>query len=218
MDRNQRRGRSAARSAESPLGVRLVALLSLALVAWPAQAIVLSLSGPDEPVTVGEAFELSLSVSELGGEIVSAFDLDLVFDAALFTASDVVFGTMLGGPTDSASGSLISAGRVDLFELSFLSDDTLAAMQADPVTLATLSLTAIAAGNGLFAFDVETPPGLDVKGRGALRLEFDSVDGYALAVAAPPVSVPEPAPLALLSAALAPLAWRRRASNRAAEG
>jgi hypothetical protein len=218
MDRNQRRGRSAARSAESPFGVRLVALLSLALVAWPAQAIVLSLSGPDAPVTVGESFEVSLAVSELGDEIVSAFDLDVVFDPGLFTASDVVFGTMLGGPSGSASGSLIGAGRVDLFELSFLSDDTLTAMQGDPVTLATLMFTAAGEGNGRFAFDVETPPGLDVKGREALRLEFDAVNGYALAVAAPPVSVPEPAPLALLSAALALLAWRRRASNRAADG
>ena len=216
MDTYRRRGRIIAGCADSPLSARFVAVLLLAIPVWPAQAIVLSLSGPAEPVTVGESFAVSLAVSELGDEIVAAFDLDVVFDPSLFSASDVVFGSMLGGPSDSASGAVISAGRVDFFELSFLSDETLAAMQGDPLTLATLTLTAVGEGNGLFAFDVETPPGLDVKGREAQRLEFDAVNGYALAVAAPPVSVPEPAPLALLSAALALLAWRRRDSNRAA--
>lgn len=188
---------------------RSLVALAWAALALPVHAITLSLAGPATPVAMGESFTIDVEVSDLGDGIVSAFDLDIVFDADLFTADDVAFGAMLGGPDDSSSGAAIAAGRVDLFELSFLSDMALADLQGDSLILATLFVTAAGPGAATFAFDAETPPGLDVKGAAAARLEFDAVDGFAVDVESPPTDVPEPAPIALLAAALGLMALSR---------
>ena len=175
----------------------------------PSEAISIDFSPVTQSVTLGDTFTMNLIVSGLEAvtpaEIVSAYDLDVTYNAALFAATGVTFGTSLGL---SFQASNLSSGLVDLAEVSLESDLDLAALQGDSVTLATLTFNATGTGTGAFNFVFDAFN--DVKGRDAQVLSLTAGSGQVQVGANP---VPEPGTLMLLGSGLAGLlgyGWRRR--------
>jgi hypothetical protein len=189
-------------------------LCSLGTVPLSAQGVTLGFDGAPASVQVGDTISVAIVVDGLGLQIVSAFDLDVVFGIGLLEATGVAFGPSLGGPPDSASGFVLSEGRIDLFELSFLFDEPLTDLQGESVTLAVLEFTARGPGAATLAFDAETQPGIDVKGLEALRLQFETVGTAAVQVEERSVQVAEPGTfgLGVLGLLAVALGLRRRAA------
>lgn len=172
----------------------------------PAAAISIDFIPANQTANVGDSLSVDVSISGLlaAGEIVSTFDLAVSYDSSVLFATGVSFGGFLddmlfGGATFNGSDVTTTAGTVEFFELSFLTDDELALQQPDSFVLATLSFDAIAEGISPLSFLEGTiigVPGLDVKGRNAavlLNLNGGIGDVTVLANA-----VPEPATLWLL--------------------
>jgi hypothetical protein len=105
--------------------------------------------------SVGVGFEVDVVVAGLGGgdSSISAYDLDIGFDASLLSFDSVEFGVLLGGPADSLQDSgLLGAGVLDLAELSLLDAGALDTLQPDSFVLATLHFTPIAPGTSSLTF------------------------------------------------------------------
>ena len=105
---------------------------------------------------------VDIVVSELAGNIVSAYDLDVLFNAAVLTPVSVLFS---GNLLMSLRDSNFFPGVVDVAELSLVPDAVLAMVQGDAVSLFSIGFNAIADGDtGLgFVFDDTN----DIKGRNA---------------------------------------------------
>jgi hypothetical protein len=77
---------------------------------------------------------------------VGAFDLDIGFNPALLTPTDITFGTFLGNPDllEALVASTISTGQVNIAEVSLLPPAPLDTMQPASFPLATLTFRALA--------------------------------------------------------------------------
>ncbi len=81
------------------------------------------------------------------GEIVSAFDLDVLYDPAILNATSIAFGPALGfTDIDTFASSIFAPGRLDFANISLLLNDELAALQGNSVLLASLTFSAIGIG------------------------------------------------------------------------
>lgn len=165
-------------------GLCLIVIMGL-LHLGPASAVSLDFQPANSIVSLNDSFDVDVVVSGLGSanEIVSAFDLDVVYDPLVLSATDFQFTTNLGSldPFDFEvffADSFITPGRIDFAELSVLSDAELDSRQGDSVVLGTMTFEAIAVGVSSLVFDASTFPGIDIKGREALRLlNLDVGDG-----------------------------------------
>jgi hypothetical protein len=121
---------------------------------------------------MGSNFSVDVVVSDLGGEVVSAYDLDITFDDTTVTVGSVAFGSALGSGLFDAQ--LTSPGVLDVAGLSLLSDAELLALQGgDTVTLFTIGGTlAPAAPPPEFGFVFDEFN--DVKGLDNQILELDA--------------------------------------------
>ena len=112
-----------------------------------AQAIHIDIIPSVTNVNVGDSFSVDLFIRDLGGSDLGAFSLSLNFnDNILNFNNSVTFGTSLGDPlageaiTDATYRNQGINGFVDLFDVSLLSVDELAA-QPYGFTLATIGFT-----------------------------------------------------------------------------
>ena len=191
----------------------MVVIIGLLKIA-PAHAIGLSINPFSQTVGLGDSASVAVVVSGLEAEtpdqIVSAFDLDLLYDTAFLSATDVVFGPYLGGgfPLSLPSEDLSSPGVVDFAEVSLLSDAVLSADQPDTFTLATISFSTIGVGTSALTLVVNDDPLFnDVKGLGNGVLTFNFVDDGSITV------VPEPGTISLFGVGLIGMlgySWYRR--------
>ncbi len=164
-------------------------IIGLALLLMPAAAGAVSIgfSPSAQAVDVGDPVFVDVVISDLNGEIVSAYDLDITYDASILTATDVTFGSFLGDEFFFEvfnDFDLSGSGVVDMAQLSLLSDADLAAMQPASFVLATIEFQAIA--DGTSALDFVAP--LDIKGLQASIIDVDPASG-SVTVGAP---IPEP--------------------------
>jgi hypothetical protein len=163
----------------------IVAGLVGALYAVPALGISLDVIPSSTTVMPGDSFSIDVVVSDLGLEVVSAFDLDLSYDPTIVDATGVTFGTYLGDPAlfEAFTAAVLSPGLVDFAEVSLLSDAQLLALQTgmDPFSLATISFDALALGTSPLTFSGD----VDVKGLLALRLDVEVGDGVVNVVPEP---------------------------------
>lgn len=128
-------------------------------------AVVLSLQPVANKVEVGSAVTVNLVVSGLGNHStpsVSAFDVDINYDASLFSLSAFTYGPSLGSlalgeafTTLSSSAGAISASELSLLETSstacsFCTGPYLEGLQGSTLTLASLTFTSLHDGTGTF--------------------------------------------------------------------
>ncbi len=164
----------------------VIAGLTLFLVPHFASALTIGFSPAAQTVELGGAVSVDIVVSDLGDEIVSAYDLDVTYDASILSATGVTFGFFLGDESwwEVFNDSDTSVpGVVDLAQLSLLPDAELALMQPDSFTLATLEFQMIAAETSSlnFTFDAFN----DIKGLNAAVLDVDAGSGSVSAIPEP---------------------------------
>lgn len=200
--------------------------LGLGMAATASHAIAISFAPSGQTRLLGQTASVDIVVSDLaaGGQVVSGYDLDVLYDASILNLLSVTFGTGLGAGTfDSIFGYVPGSGRIDIFETSFLTDSMLAALQGgNPLVLATLNFTGIGIGTSPLVFDPQTAPGILLTGRidpnsdpffpVASVLTVTAEDG-SITIINDGGTVPEPGTFALLLMGLAGLAGLRRKSK-----
>ncbi len=199
---------------------KLLATLALALgaafVAAPASAAVVTFSPSTTHANVGETVSVDLNISGLGPEILSAFDLDLLYDSAVLTNTAVTHWAVLqlGGAFDSYYDTSFTTGRTEAIDGSLLSDADLAAFQADSFTLLSFEFVAMADGVSILQLGPDLNFERNFVGLDALSLTVDVGSACVAVGSGACPTVPEPASLALAGLALAGLgatgARRRR--------
>ncbi len=167
----------------------LVSIVGIALLLMPAAAGAISIgfSPGSQTVGLGNSAFVDVTISDLAGEVVSAYDLDVAYDPAILTATDVVFGPLLGDEFFFEvfnDFDLSGSGVVDFAQLSLLSDFELASMQPDAFVLATIEFDAI--GEGTSSLDFVAP--LEIRGLGGSTLDVDPASGSVTV----PAPIPEP--------------------------
>lgn len=203
------------------MGIRYWALGLLALwgsfgVAQAAPLLMFFTPG-STTVTVGDSFVVDFAITGLNpalqSDIISAFDVDVVFDPTLLSITGISFGTQLGVGADQFSGSSIASGVADLYQFSLLSDADLKLQQPGAtVTLGSLNFIALAAGISALDFDtlLQTVGGALDSNAIATLLTPDTQSGSVTIHAGQATSVPEPTTLLLLGIGLIFLASHRQ--------
>lgn len=193
----------------SSIAAAASAALCIAAFAQPAAAVDIGFDPSAQDVELGGTAEVDIVFSDLGDEIISAYDLDITYDTSVLDAIGVVFTTALGEESFFEvfnDFDVSTPGLVDLAQLSLLPDAVLAAVQGSAdVVVATVLFDAVGVGTtGLaFSFDAFN----DVKGRDGAVLPIVAGDG---SVSVTRQSSPVPEPSAALLFALGALLVRRR--------
>lgn len=142
--------------------VRIALAATALFLASFAQATVVSLFPSVATVAAGSQVNVDVVVSGLGvGQVVGGFDLDIVFDAAVLSASSVAFGSALGvDGVDQFTNAVLSTGRIDFAAISLLAGLDLSALQSGSFSIAQLRFNALVPGLTDIKFDLLTAPGL----------------------------------------------------------
>ena len=139
----------------------LVTLCGL-LTSVPARAVTIGFDPSSPNVQAGDTLSVAVVVSDLGKLIVTAFDLDVLYDPQLLFNQSIEFGPWLGDPalfevleypTGPATDPWV--GVLDFSAVSLLSDAELKALQQSAhgtFTLATLNFDALEDGSAILEF------------------------------------------------------------------
>jgi hypothetical protein len=164
-----------------------------------ATPITLTLTPSSVDVAPGDAFTVDLVVAGLERPpSLGAFDLDVLFDSTVASATGVTFASFLGDPDlgEALTDVVSFPGRVNVAAVSLLEPQTLDALQTNAFPLATLAFTAVASGTARF---------------GVANVTLDDAFGNKL-------PVPEPSVMWLMGAGVAVLGVVRRRRGGARAG
>lgn len=177
--------------------------VALALSSTVSLAITLRLNPATLEVAVGDTVTLDLEVDELGDGIapsLSAYDLDVTYDPALFGFLSATFGTGLdvlnfGFNFPEATNDV--TGTVNLVEVSLDTVDDLNDLQPASFTLATLTFTTKAMGSSRLGLVV------NALGDAAGNKFFEpTITGGNVTITEAVTTAPEPASTALWAVGL----------------
>ncbi len=200
---------------------RLLTAVSLAtatlLAAVPASAaIVVNFTPASSHIEVGESVAINMTISGLDTEILSVFDVNMLFNSAVVgNAAVSFFGAEFGGLADSFVDVTFGAGVTGVIGGSWLDDDTLAASQSDSFVMLQFSFTGLADGVTNVTLGADPDYARNFVGRRAQSLDV-TVGSACIAVGTGSCgggnNVPEPAGYGLAGLALlgAGFASRRR--------
>ena len=185
----------------------------------PASAVPLTFT-PSQVVgiAVGDIFNVDVIVSGLDaeGQVASAYDIDILFNDTQLDLTSVSLGLALGDFDLFEAISAVdtsTAGIARLTVTSFLTDDDLAALQGDSVTIATLTFTAAADAEDFIRFGTDPVFQRNVVGRRGETLAVN-VNQVCVGVGegndCRSEPVPVPAPFLLLGAGVLGLLASRR--------
>jgi MYXO-CTERM domain-containing protein len=199
---------------------QLVAAVAALSPLW-ASATILSLSPSTQTAAVGDTVTVDVVVSGLtaAGQVVSAFDINVLYSNLLLSASPSGFkaeaqmGGLASGDAvfdDLGTGTGVNAG----FGYSLLSDADLQGLQGDGFTLFSMSFIAVSDGAALLSF--AGAPDFDrlLVGLQAADLNINVADACVAIGTGSCNAVPEPSSynlaLGALAGALGVPFWRRR--------
>lgn len=202
----------------------LVLVMGTILSATPASAaIVVSFSPSSQHVNVGDVVTVDVNISGLGGEILSAYDVNVLFNSTVLGGFQSISmnSAEFGGLPDLYFSGSFDTGNNGSIGGSLLLDDDLAAIQTDDTfTFLTFGFTALLDGVSSLTFGPDPDFERNVVGRDFLTLDA-SFGSACIAVGSGVCNtVPEPASYSLFGLALAgaflPGALRRLRQARGA--
>ncbi len=183
-----------------------LAVAAAAVASSPASsAIVVSMNPAVQSVAVGDTVAVDIRISGLGDEILSAFDLNVLFDQTLIglPGSLTFFTSEFGGGGETYLDLLFDPGNRGATGGSFLLDDDLAALQSDDFVFLRFFWTASANGAAYLTFGPDLDFERNVVGRNFQTLNA-TFQGACVAIGTGSCDnrVPEPATYALAGLAL----------------
>lgn len=160
---------------------KLLSTLAVALgagfAAAPASAVITVSFEPatQHVATAGDPVSVDLRISGLGTEVLSGFDLNVLFDSAILSTGGSVtfFNGDLGNPWFLDAEFNVGDRGLDGFSMLF-DDDALAAVQTDDsFVFARIGWTTLADGFTLLNFGPDPDFQRNITGRNALSLDVD---------------------------------------------
>jgi hypothetical protein len=177
-------------------GLCLMAIVGL-LHMGTASAATVSLSSISPTVGIGDSVNVELSISGLGSDILSVFDLNIGFDDSILSFQSFSFGTDLF--VSIQDPPTLGAGIVNVFELSLELDGYLESNQPDDFVLGTFIFEALNIGTS--ALTIAENFGLGLVGAGFAPLQGVNLESGSVS-AVPVPAVPVPAALWLFGTGL----------------
>jgi hypothetical protein len=178
---------------------------TLLLPAPAPAAIIVELLPATSHVAVGGSTDVQMRISGLDEEILSAFDINLLFDASIVENSDVLFSGegALGGILDSYFFPDIQPGNTDVLGGSWLDDGGLTGLpQPDDFIVLTFTFKGIADGFSLLDLGGDVNFERNFVGLRAESLAVQIVGACISVGEGQCSSVPEPSALSLLGLTL----------------
>ena len=77
-------------------GVTCLILFASFVPFGSASAVIIGFSPDSSTFNVGDTFDVDVVISDLAGEIVTTYDLDVLYDETMLLATNVQFSTSLG--------------------------------------------------------------------------------------------------------------------------
>ena len=194
----------------------LAGAFALSCLFFPLQAqavstISLNFDPANQTVNMNDTVMVDIVVAGLEDfmQIVSAFNLNVMYDPSVLTATNFSYGTGLdlGINGSSQLPPIFSTPGVasQLAEFSIESDSDLQTAQGNTVTLGTLSFLAIGPGTSTLTFSKA-----ELVGTGNVFLDFSEGTGNVTVCQPTPDPIPEPSTLLLMATgSMGLLAWRR---------
>lgn len=192
------------------------AALAIALLCGvvPAHATIMVTFTPTAShINVGDVTTVDVSISGLGSEVLSAFDMNVVWDPSVLRWAIADFSpgcNQLG--TSTCTFNSLAQGNVGMVGTSLETDADLAVAQPDDFLLATILLEGVANGATIFTLGPDFTTDRAFIGLRAQSLSVD-VGSVCISVGTgvcSASSVPEPATLALMALSAAGLGFARR--------
>jgi MYXO-CTERM domain-containing protein len=174
--------------------------LALATVTPATAAVTVTFVPSATNVAIGDVVVIKVNVSGLDAEVVSAFDLNFLYNASVFDSSGSVYRTLpLGNQTPL--NTVLAPGDLGFDVVSLDDDATLAAAQPNSFELFEFSLTGKA--NGVSNFTLGSDPDFQRAfiGLSSSLLAVD-VGSVCLSVGTGTCTVPEPGTYGLAGVAL----------------